>query len=126
MTSLMSSLRLRLIPSSPMTVLKSVCSIKPELLLSYSLNLLSSYYSVILCSCNLRLRRLKNLVSHSLSASTLLSYFIFSASTTRYISISYFPFVMNLLNSSASSYESSGQSFSSPVFRVNTVVFLIP
>lgn len=44
----------------------------------------------------------------------------------RYTSIYSFPLVMNLLKRRASSSESSGHSFIKPVFKVNTVVFLIP
>ena len=44
----------------------------------------------------------------------------------RYTYIYYFPLVMNLLRSSASSSESSGHNLANPPFKVNAVVFLIP
>jgi len=56
----------------------------------------------------------------------LVSYFIFKASMIRYTYIYYFPLVMNLLRSSASSSESSGHNLANPPFKVNAVVFLIP
>lgn len=66
----MSSVKLRLIPSSPSTVLKSVCSMKPEWSWSYNLNLLSSSSSVVLLSCSLFFNLCKKRVYHSESTST--------------------------------------------------------